>query len=73
MAPEIKPEDFAYDNARPLTADTSAAEAALKAKLSRKRTKTGCLTCRLSLTGGFLTTLLTEMLNTRQESTEEMR
>lgn len=26
--------------------DTSAAEAALKAKLSRKRTKTGCLTCR---------------------------
>ncbi|KAI5366561.1 putative zn(2)-C6 fungal-type DNA-binding domain, fungal transcription factor [Septoria linicola] len=27
-------------------ADTSAAEAALKAKLSRKRTKTGCLTCR---------------------------
>lgn len=28
------------------TADTSAAEAALKAKLSRKRTKTGCLTCR---------------------------
>ncbi|KXT01167.1 hypothetical protein AC578_623 [Pseudocercospora eumusae] len=28
------------------TRDTSAAEAALKAKLSRKRTKTGCLTCR---------------------------
>lgn len=28
------------------TADTSNAEAALKAKLSRKRTKTGCLTCR---------------------------
>lgn len=27
-------------------ADTSKAEAALKAKLSRKRTKTGCLTCR---------------------------
>lgn len=27
-------------------ADTSAAEAALNAKLSRKRTKTGCLTCR---------------------------
>jgi hypothetical protein len=26
--------------------DTSKAEAALKAKLSRKRTKTGCLTCR---------------------------
>lgn len=46
MAPDIKSEDFAYDNGRPLTADTSAAEAALKAKLSRKRTKTGCLTCR---------------------------
>ncbi|EME44107.1 hypothetical protein DOTSEDRAFT_88360 [Dothistroma septosporum NZE10] len=46
MAPDIKSEDLAYDNARPLTADTSAAEAALKAKLSRKRTKTGCLTCR---------------------------
>lgn len=29
-----------------MSADTSAAEAALKAKLSRKRTKTGCLTCR---------------------------
>jgi hypothetical protein len=27
-------------------ADTTKAEAALKAKLSRKRTKTGCLTCR---------------------------
>jgi hypothetical protein len=27
-------------------ADTSKAEAALRAKLSRKRTKTGCLTCR---------------------------
>lgn len=35
-------DDFKHAN----NADTSAAEAALKARLSRKRTKTGCLTCR---------------------------
>lgn len=49
MASRIKfEEEDAYDD-EPSDSkgpDTSAAEAALKAKLSRKRTKTGCLTCR---------------------------
>ncbi|KAF7198277.1 putative transcriptional regulatory protein C15D4.02 [Pseudocercospora fuligena] len=43
MASNIKTEDGFHHGSMP---DTSAAEAALKAKLSRKRTKTGCLTCR---------------------------
>lgn len=47
MEPDIGREERSHDNARPnVETDTSAAEASLKAKLSRKRTKTGCLTCR---------------------------
>ncbi|KXT10460.1 hypothetical protein AC579_1844 [Pseudocercospora musae] len=43
MASNLKNDDAFHHASMP---DTSAAEAALKAKLSRKRTKTGCLTCR---------------------------
>lgn len=41
-------DDNSEDNAAPNGPfpDTAAAEAALRARLSRKRTKTGCLTCR---------------------------
>lgn len=47
MEPDTGREERNHDHERPHTgADTSAAEASLKAKLSRKRTKTGCLTCR---------------------------
>lgn len=44
MAPDVKSERDGHDGNH--YTDTSAAEAALKARLSRKRTKTGCLTCR---------------------------
>ncbi|KAK4548234.1 hypothetical protein LTR36_010104 [Oleoguttula mirabilis] len=48
MAPDGKPgSDTKHDtNHADGADDTSAAEAALKARFSRKRTKTGCLTCR---------------------------
>ncbi|KAM0712054.1 hypothetical protein Q7P37_011148 [Cladosporium fusiforme] len=42
---EVPEEDHDFNLPHDAT-DTSKAEAALKAKLSRKRTKTGCLTCR---------------------------
>jgi len=46
MAPESSP-TASEDERIPVNGtDTSKAEAALKARLSRKRTKTGCLTCR---------------------------
>ncbi|EMC93489.1 hypothetical protein BAUCODRAFT_243073 [Baudoinia panamericana UAMH 10762] len=47
MAPGTKSESSNGDSAKsPGGEDTAAAEATLKARLSRKRTKTGCLTCR---------------------------
>lgn len=47
MATPVKDEDnYDRDGVDSVVTDTSAAEAALKARLSRKRTKTGCLTCR---------------------------
>lgn len=47
MAHAIKSEDLNDGNGTAAAGpSTAAAEAALKAKLSRKRTKTGCLTCR---------------------------
>lgn len=51
MAPKAKPEESSHDTAKssPASVDISAAEAALKARLSRKRTKTGCLTCESPL------------------------
>lgn len=50
MAPASSSEKRNDDTARssPASAEISAAEAALKARLSRKRTKTGCLTCMSS-------------------------
>ena len=47
MAPDTKVERTGHVKVKQQSAeDISAAEAALKARLSRKRTKTGCLTCR---------------------------
>ena len=47
MAASLTNDAFGLDDQHDaITADTSAAEADLKARLSRKRTKTGCLTCR---------------------------
>ena len=47
MAPDERQQNGSHgDHNRAISPDISTAEAALKAKLSRKRTKTGCLTCR---------------------------
>lgn len=45
-AEDVKPEDASEFQQSNVIADTSSAEAAIRARLARKRTKTGCLTCR---------------------------